>query len=471
MSLKWKLKLRPTLALRLTVWYTLLFSVSSFVTIVVFYILITSITHKSQNQDLLAELAEFSALLVEKGMDELKSAIIQETRTEGVDKVFIRVLSLKGNPLVSSDVSSWKSIDVSKTALNRINSDSNHVFETLPMPGSRTKARILYGMLGHDNILQIGKRLEDEERFAKTFWRVCGPMMAGLMTFAALIGWFMAKRALMGVEEVTRTALQISGGAFNQRVKVRAKDEEIKTLAAAFNGMLDRTEAAMTEIKEISDNIAHDLRSPIARIRGIAEMTLATGKSIEEYEDMAANTIEQCDQLLAMINTMLEICETEAGAVRLTQEEVDISMIVMDACDLFLPAAEGKGLTIVCDVPDNVIVCGEIQKLQRLVVNLLDNAVKYTSSGGIITVSIDQSEEQVFISFHDTGIGISSKELSLIFARFYRCDESRSQPGVGLGLSLAMAIARSHGGNIRVNSHPGAGSTFSVNLPRRPVCH
>lgn len=177
--------------------------------------------------------------------------------------------------------------------------------------------------------------------------------------------------------------------------------------------------------------------------------------------------IEDCDLILGMINTMLDISEAEAGACVLKVEEVDISRVARDACELFEPMAEDKGVTVISRVIDRCCVSGDLQRLQRMVANLLDNALKYTPSEGTITVSVNDDEENVVISVSDTGIGISEEDLSHIFERFYRCDQSRSQAGIGLGLSLALAIARSHGGNITVRSRPGKGSTFTVTLPHR----
>ena len=195
-------------------------------------------------------------------------------------------------------------------------------------------------------------------------------------------------------------------------------------------------------------------------------MALTSGESMDEYENMAANTIEECDRLLEMIETMLVISELEAGAGNLAMEEVDIARVVEDACDLFQPLAEDKGVTIVVDLPTSSRVYGDIQRLQRMVANLLDNAIKYTSSKGTVTASINGEHGQVFLAVSDTGIGISGEDLSNVFERFYRCDPSRSEAGVGLGLSLVVAIARSHGGDVAATSHPGKGSTFTVSLPR-----
>ena len=181
---------------------------------------------------------------------------------------------------------------------------------------------------------------------------------------------------------------------------------------------------------------------------------------------MAAGTIEECDRLLDMINTMLVISRTEAGVSSLEKKEIDISAIIRDACDLFQSAAEDKGITIGCRADEAIRVDGDLRLIQRMIANLLDNAIKFTSSEGRVDVSIRADGNQgVRIAVADSGIGISPADLPQIFERFYRCDPSRSEAGTGLGLSFARTVARAHGGDITVTSTPGQGSTFSVILP------
>jgi signal transduction histidine kinase len=208
------------------------------------------------------------------------------------------------------------------------------------------------------------------------------------------------------------------------------------------------------------------LRTPIARIRGLAEAEIIAGKSGEESNQLAADTVEECDSLLQMINTMLEISEIEAGIRVMSRADVDLSQLVGEAVDLFRPIADEKGVRLVADVSEPLPVRGNVHGLQRIVVNLLDNAIKYTPAGGTVSVSLKDGGEQVDLIVRDTGIGIAGEELSLVFNRLYRCDGSRSQPGFGLGLSLASAVARAHGGGISVESLPGRGSAFTVTLPR-----
>ncbi|MCG6534230.1 MAG: HAMP domain-containing histidine kinase [Syntrophales bacterium LBB04] len=250
-----------------------------------------------------------------------------------------------------------------------------------------------------------------------------------------------------------------------ERVPVKTRGDEIDQLATTFNQMLDRIQNLLSELKEMTDNIAHDLKSPITRLRGAAEVTLTTGKSLGEYQAMAASTVEECDRLLDMINTMLLISKTEAGVDKLILEEIDLPRLIRDACELFRPSAEDKAITLSCETLEGLRLIGDIRMIQRMLSNLLDNSIKYTGPGGKVEVSLSSNgPRHLLICVKDTGIGISTAELPRIFERFYRGDQSRSQTGIGLGLSLARAIARAHGGDITVTSVLGEGSTFAIIL-------
>jgi signal transduction histidine kinase len=167
-----------------------------------------------------------------------------------------------------------------------------------------------------------------------------------------------------------------------------------------------------------------------------------------------------------MINTMLMISKTESGITQLSREEIDLTGLIREACDLFQTTAEDKGVSLSCNVPDQSRFSGDTRMVQRMLSNLIDNAIKYTPPGGTVNVSASENDAQVVVSIKDTGIGISPSDLPRIFERFYRCDASRAQAGIGLGLSLARAIARGHGGDITAKSGLSQGSTFTVTLPK-----
>jgi heavy metal sensor kinase len=310
--------------------------------------------------------------------------------------------------------------------------------------------------------------MEDLARVIDVFQRVFTVVMAALFILAAVIGWFMARRALSGVERVTRTAQRISGGSLTERVPVRGREDEIDQLAVTFNRMLDHIQSLMAGIKEMTDNIAHDLKSPITRIRGQAELALTGGGRQAEYEAMAGSAVEECDRLLDMIDTMLFISRTEAGVTRPQHQEMNLAAVVGDACRLFEALAEEKRIRLSCDTPQTLPLSGDTRLIQRMLANLLDNAIKYTPSGGAVSVSARRSpQDRATIDVKDTGPGISAADLPHIFERFYRGDPSRTQAGAGLGLSFARAVAHVHGGSITVESSP-AGSAFSVEIPAAP---
>ena len=461
------LELRATLAFRLTLWYAGIFAIFSTVAFLLFYTLITSVLQERIDQDLLGQAQRFSALLATEGVEAVNSNAVIEAQAAGVKKVFFRLLNLNGQAFSSSNMSYWKDIAVDGNAIEQLLRSQTPVIETIAIPNRSEEVRILYAMISPTIIAQVGQAMESQTRFVEAFKKVFFATMSLLLLVAAAVGWFMARRAVSGVEAVTRTARKISEGSLQERVPVKPTGDEIDQLATTFNQMLDRIQALVTEIKEMNDNIAHDLRSPIARIRGLAEVTLTTGKSPADFEVMTASTIEECDRLLDMINTMLAISKTEAGVEKVSHDKVDIATLIGNACELFEPLAEEKNVALRCHAPEKTMVLGDARMLQRMLANLLDNAVKYTPPGGAVEISLSESEKKdVTIAIRDTGIGISEADLAHVFERFYRCDRSRSQPGTGLGLSLARAIARAHGGDIAVMSALDQGSTFTITLPK-----
>jgi len=468
MSLKKRLlDIYRTLAFRLTLWYAGIFILSASVAFLFFYLLITSVIRRQTDQDLLSGVRTFSSILSVQGAEALKQQAFIEAQAGGEKKVFFRLLYITGQLFSSSNMSYWRDIGINKDAINRLINDPGPVFDTISIPDRKHKVRILYAVLGPGLIVQLGRSMDNYTRIIEAFRRIFVTTMAVLFVLAAIVGWFMAKRALAGVETVTQTARRISDRSLAERVPVKTKVNEIDQLAITFNQMLDRIQKLVTEIKEMSDNIAHDLKSPITRIRGIAEVSLTTESTLQEYENMAGNTIEECDRLLDMINTMLVISKTEAGLGQFENKELDIARQVQDACELFLPMADNAGLTLVCDAPARLLICGDIRMIQRMISNLIDNGVKYTAEGGHIMVAAHPGGQQsIQISIKDTGIGISADDMPHIFERFYRCDPSRSRTGTGLGLSFARAIARAHGGDITVSSEPDKGSLFTVVLPK-----
>jgi heavy metal sensor kinase len=462
-------KMRSSLAFRLTLWYAAVFALSSCLVFLFFYLLIIAVIGEGTDRELKEQAGKFSRLLSARGIGAVKELTLLEAQAAGERKIFFRLLSLRGETFSSSNMSYWQDIGISSGAVRELLSGSSHVFDSRILPDRRHRIRVLYTNLGRGIILQLGQSMENLSRFMEAFRKIFFLTMPFLIIPAAITGWFMARKALSGLGEVTRTARSVSAKDLKGRVPLKKWGSEIEELAETFNRMLDRMEQLVTGMKEMSDNIAHDLKSPVTRIRGMAEIALTTDSAREDFQEMSADIIAECDRLLEMIHTMLLISRSEAGLGVYTFADTDLAEIIREAGELFLVPAEDKKIRLKTETPEHCGFRGDTKMLQRLFANLLDNAIRHTSEGGEVKISLIEKEAEICISVRDTGSGIPPEHLPHIFKRFYRADPSRSGgQGAGLGLSLARAVAEAHGGKMDAESGLGKGSVFRVRLPASP---
>ncbi len=466
MSLKKILNLKNTLLFRLTILYAGIFTISAIMIFTIIYFKIYSVALNEMDEEFLFEINKYSRVMDENGLEGLKTEIEDEAESEDPNEEFYRIITFDGKVLVSTDMTNWDTVKSYGIPEEIRNGKTEHVFETLDIHALDLKARVASAVITPETVFQMGETLEEAEEYFQIFINWFLLLSIIVVFLSALIGWHMARRALRGMESVTQTAMEISNGEYGKRVEVKDRFDEIKRLGDTFNKMLDQIHTLLRSMREVNDNIAHDLRSPLARIRGIAEMILMKDRSVDEYRSMAMSTIEECDNLIDIFNTMLDITEIESGSGETTREDVDLVRLIRNACELFSPIADEKRISLIINMPIKLNIVSDRKKLQRIVSNFLDNAIKYTSEGGTVTVSLSSDADSIQMIFEDSGIGISEADLPHIFERFYRCDTSRSQQGVGLGLSLVRALAESMNGFISVDSSVNSGSKFTVNLPR-----
>jgi heavy metal sensor kinase len=457
--------LKDTLSIRLTFWYAAIFICSSVLILFIFYQRVVAVTMGRTDADLTEEIGEWSEELANDGLEKVRLEMLDEAAMENPENIFLQLYRTNGKLLISTDSTTWGDLQIDSAKLKMLRHGGSPMLVTKEIPAKKHKARVVIGYISPSMIMQIGKSLQDNEEFIDIFRKLLLMLLLPVFMLATLMGWLMAKKALLGVEEVAQTAEEIAGGAYDKRVSVNKKTIEIDRLADAFNRMVDRLQALIRGMREMTDNFAHDLRSPLTRIRGIAEMTLMKNSTDGEFREMAVNTIEECDNLILMINTMLDITETESGAARMQMTTVDLNELIQEACGLFDNIAREKGISLTSRLADQAIIKGDRAKLQRLITNLLENAIKYTPPSGKVIISVERQDDQLIMRFEDTGIGIPPEELPRVFERFYRCDKSRSESGIGLGLNLAKAIAEAFSGTIAVDSTPMRGSVFTVTLP------
>jgi len=413
--------------------------------------------------------------------------------SEGEDKVLWLLLSAQRDVIVSSNTEPWQSelSDIIKsvpdlpsraelpeplptrlptyptlTFIETTGVKQLAALRTKRLTSTKRKVRVAY--LSYTNgMTMVGVySLDDVNKLMGQYRQVLAVAFGIVMVIGGGLGFFITRRAMSGVRRVTQTAMSIDKGELGRRVGAGFHGHEIAEMAGAFNRMLDRIEALVKELGDTTNNIAHDLRSPITRIRGLAETTLASNPSNKELHDMGAETVKESDRLIEMINTMLEIAQIDSGLTPVGNTRIDMVEIVKQAVDLFEPVAEDKQQKLnFAHSESQFWVQGSLNSLQRMVANILDNAIKFTPDHGEISVSLTSRDNNVILQIQDNGIGIEAEKLPHIFERFYRGDESRSAAGNGLGLSLAQATVRSHKGEINVKSTPRQGSTFTITLP------
>ncbi len=330
--------------------------------------------------------------------------------------------------------------------------------------------------------IAIARSLAEGMRTVNQFtWRYVA-LMPLLVLFCAVLGWMLAGRALDPLKSVAHAAQRITSSNLSTRIPTRGAGDELDYLIVAFNRMIERLNQSFEQMRQFSTDVSHELRTPLTAIRGQLEVALFTAKTPEQYQDAMVNALQDVEKLSNIVRALLLLSQAESGQLVLQMGPLDLSRLVEEVADQFQIPAEAAQLTLTAKVARDCIIRGDKTQIERLLSNLLSNALKYTPAGGRvhITVACERNRSldeggngtargpgMAMLSVEDTGIGIPADQLPHIFDRFYRVRPSQSNPiqGLGLGLSFVSWIVKAHGGRIEVESTVGVGTRFTVSLP------
>jgi heavy metal sensor kinase len=331
----------------------------------------------------------------------------------------------------------------------------------------RFRNEVIVDAYGGTYLLLVGTSVQPMEDTLNAFLRSLVWLIPTGVLLAAILSWWMAGKALQPVAELAEAAREIAVSHLDRRLPVRGTDDELDHLAREFNETLARLEKAVEEMKQFTASISHELRTPLAVLRGEAEVALMEANSNEQYRRVLGSQLEEFEKLTRMINQLLTLARAESGEVEIAHESVDLSAMTQSLAEQLQPVAASKNVSLTWNCEHEVRVTGDASWIERIVLNLVDNAIKFTPSGGHVKVLVSRDTKNAVLEVHDDGTGVPPEALPHIFERFYRADPSRSNQvdGAGLGLSLVKWAIDQHQGSVQVDSAPGHGTRVTVQFP------
>ena len=397
-------------------------------------------------------------LVPSRNRREIFQTIDRKVYRAGKDNIYFRFLNPDGTPFLQTEIPpELEKVD----SRFRMESPAKIGAQFLTWKGFRfLRIRFFSG-----DVLEIGVNLRPFESKLEDYSWIFWTVFAVILAVSALCGWFISRRLLSGIERVTEATHHILAGNFSHRVAVGNEGLEVEELVRMFNQMNSNTEKLMSELVMVTDNIAHDLRTPLTRVAGTVEVALSARRPDLSYRDTCCIVAEECSRMIDMINTMLEISRLYSAPGTLKQDSFDLVPLLQEAHELLLPLAEEKEIRFRFLAGENSLLFhGDKLKIQRMTANLLENALKFTPPNGSVELRLQRKDSCAEIIVADTGCGIPPEDQAHVFERFFRSDTSRSLPGNGLGLALVHSIVKAHGGTVELKSEPGKGSVFTVRL-------
>jgi heavy metal sensor kinase len=459
---------RLSIGVRLTVWYLVIFALGELVFGVGMWLILRDSLFDMVDDDLEVQVDDLSRLLATQPKDTsipALQALMKEAYGSEHWGDYLAVYTEKGERIYeSAALQSHASLlippaGVQKTvfAVRRIGGEHfRFVFEKIA-PNGRTFV-MESGLSAQDAF--------DTLALFRSYLLMFAPL---LLLIAAGVGYWLSRRALAPVDALVRTAREVSGTKLSARLENLNTGDELQRLSDTLNEMLDRIESAFSRVTQFTADASHELRTPVSLIRTEAELALRRARTQQEYQDSLRHILQESERTTLLIEQLLSLARADSGQETLHMQPVDVSALLGVVAEGWKQVASIRDLRFGVSIEDqDTYVCGDESMLHRLADILLDNAFKYTPSPGSVTLSLEESANTAVITVKDSGIGIPEDEQDKVFERFYRIDKSRSraQSGNGLGLSIAQWIVAQHHGSITLQSHPGEGATFRVELPK-----
>ncbi len=451
-----------TAGFRLGAWHLAVFLAGNLLVLGLAYFMLSASLQSKERTEILDELQELGAKYKEGGISSLRDEARQDA-VGGGNWFFVRFTDPEGN---SADISTLKGGMAYDTGgIGRPAISGTTRWDSLPSrSGDEDRLEVATRQFHDGSILSVGRDTSGREAFLERFSHTSIAILFPAALLGLLASVFLTREALSPLRHLADTVREIESGNLDSRVCLRDTGDELDDLGRLFNLMLERISLLVSGMRDALDNVAHDLRTPLTRLRAMAEDGLRPEKTPQERGEALSDCLEESERVLQLLNALIDISEAETGTMKLRLERHNLAAITAKVTNVYSYLAEAKKIRFSSSGADEITLLCDRDRFSQAVANLLDNAVKYTPPGGEVRLETGLDGEGPFVMVSDTGPGIPEAELPRIWERLYRGDSSRSEKGMGLGLSLVRAVMKAHGGRVEVSSSAG-GSVFKLRFP------
>jgi two-component system, OmpR family, sensor kinase len=459
------------LRLRLTLWYGSALAI----VLVIFSIVLYAITARNLRNSVDQSLEETATTAVRSLEDrgflpliDEEALLSQFPELARIDK-FFQIFSPSGTITIRSPNIKQHEVPLSRAALETTVKGQT-IFESAKYPNEPPLRLISVPIIYRGTLLyivQVGTSMESIEDTLRRFLVLLTIAVPIALAVSLAGGWFLAGRALRPVDAITLAAQRIAAGDLSQRLTMSRAPDEIGRLAGTFNDMIGRLDASFRQIRQFTSDASHELRTPLTVMKGETELVLRRPRPLEDYQSVLDSNLEEIDRMTHIVDELLFLSRADMGEVKMESLPIALESLVEDIHRQATLLGQDRNVEVVLGTIMPAVVQGDELRLRELLLNLVENAVKYSHPGGKVEIALVRDPHQARLSVTDHGIGIPPQDHQRIFNRFFRTDEARAhtKKGTGLGLAICAWIAESHKGRVEVRSEPGQGATFTVILP------